>query len=85
MRIPISIFLAIWAVFMLVFVITSFLTVFQMKKYGIRGPGATMPTALFIGVSSVILIITIIYLMFVNWNLVFDLGNLPAPTPYIPF
>jgi len=84
MRIPISIFLAIWAVFMLVFLITSTLTVYQMKKYAIRGPGATVPTAMFIGVSSVILIVTILYLMMADWSRVLDLGGIGAPSAYIP-
>lgn len=84
MRIPISIFLAVWAVFMLVFLVAAFLTVFQMKKFGIRGPGATVPTAAFIGASAVIFLITIVYLMTVNWGLMFDIGNISAPSPYLP-
>ena len=69
---------------MLIFLAASTLTVLQMKKYGIRGQGASLPTAIFMTVACIVFIATIIFLLTVDWNLVFDLGNLPSASPYIP-
>ncbi len=83
MRIPLAIFLAVWALFMLVFLVASILTVHQARKYAIRGSGATVSTALFMGVAAVALILTILYFMTVDWNQIFRFGGAVTPSPYI--
>lgn len=84
MSIPISIFLAVWAVFMLVFLAAAFLSVYQMKRFAIRGKGATLPTALFMGVSGIVMIVTILYLLTVDWNQALRIGAFGATSPYLP-
>jgi len=83
MRIPISIFLAIWAVFIFIFFGASCISVYQMKKFAIRGKGATVPTVMFVSVCSVVLILTLLYLLTVDWNQMFQLGDLVTPSPYL--
>ncbi|MCR4278787.1 MAG: hypothetical protein NUV81_02690 [bacterium] len=85
MQIPISIFLVIWIVFILVFFVAAFVSIHQMNKFAIRGKGATLPTTIFIGVCSVVLVFTLIFLLTADWNQSLQFGDFVSSSPYISY
>ncbi|MEK7473295.1 MAG: hypothetical protein AAB668_01000 [Patescibacteria group bacterium] len=71
--IPLVYFLIAWLVFIAIFGLMSFITVLMNLRYGLSGPVTYLTTAVFIGVSCVVLLGVGGFLLTVDWSETMDL------------
>ncbi|MFZ6015591.1 MAG: hypothetical protein ACOYUZ_04540 [Patescibacteria group bacterium] len=60
--IPIAVFVIVWLIFVGIFIVISILSIWQMLKFGVAGRETRWSTYLFIGLTLLIIILTLIFL-----------------------
>lgn len=83
--IPLWIFLAVWLGLLVIYAIMAGLSVIQMMRYGVAGPGTFGVTFIFLALVGITLIASGIYFLSVDWQQTITLfnGALNA-TPNLP-
>lgn len=79
---PLSIFLIIWLVLLGVYFFVALVSIIQMARYAIASTTAYTVTAIYIAIAGLVIIVTAIYLLTVNWSQVLDLTNV-FRSPYL--
>ena len=74
--IPMSIFLAIWLLFLAIFVVLSIFSVLQMLRFGLNHKITKLTTALFVIISTLVILGTLIYLTQTDLSTGLYLNNL---------
>jgi hypothetical protein len=77
--IPLSIFLIPWAILLLIHVLLSLVSVIQMLRFGMSGSMASFSTALFLIVSAMVILATVMYFLSVDWSLSIEFGMFSKP------
>lgn len=82
---PLYILPLIWFVLLAIFAIMALLSVIQLLRYGIAGPGTYLTTTLFLVVCIVTVVGASAYLVTINWQQSIDvLGSLRSLTIFNP-
>jgi len=79
MTITLSVFLIIWLVLLAIFAAVAFISVIQMLRFGLAGPGTYLSTALFLVVAALVVGGTLFALVGVDWSLGLSLGQALTP------
>lgn len=79
MFLPLSLFFIAWLLLLAVFALLALVSVVQMLRFGIAGPGTYLSTALFLLVVAAAVGGTLLCLSGVDWTLGLTLGNV---TPF---
>jgi hypothetical protein len=78
MVIPLSIFLVVWLVLLAIFSLVALVSVIQMLRFGVAGPGTYVSTGFFLIVVALVVGSTLLYLTGVDWSLGLTLGDVTA-------
>lgn len=79
---PLSIFLLVWLVFLGIHLVMSFITVVQMMRFGIAGFGTVASTTAFLGLTTVILLVSGAFFLTVDWSQTVSLFEGFVASPY---
>ncbi|MBU1348473.1 hypothetical protein KJ781_00175 [Patescibacteria group bacterium] len=77
MSIPLVIFLFAWFVFLVIFTFLALVSVVQMLRFGVAGPGTYLSTVTFLAVTGLVLGGVGLYLAGVDWNATLDIALTP--------
>ena len=80
--VPLIWFLFAWLALMAIFAIGTFLTVSVLLRYGVAEPTTYVSAALFLGVITVVLLVTSSYLFSVDWSASINLFGNVRPSLY---
>lgn len=72
--IPIAIFVIIWLVFVGIFMVMAILSIMQMLRFGVRDPLTTWSVILFVGLSLLIILGTLLFLSQIDLQSGLDLA-----------
>ena len=82
---PLSVFLIAWFILLAIFGLMALLSVIQMLRYGLAGPGTYMTTLIFFVATFVVVFGTSAYLLTVDWTQQIDLfGGLSQSVIFNP-
>ncbi|MBU1032989.1 MAG: hypothetical protein ABII13_04420 [Patescibacteria group bacterium] len=82
--IPLSYFLIAWLVLIGIYAVMSFLSLLQLYRFGIAGPGTYTSSVVFLLVSGAVIVGSLIYFLTVDWSLALNLGGIIPAAPQIP-
>jgi hypothetical protein len=82
--IPISIFLLVWLVLLLIWTFFAIISSVQMLRFAVSGPMAYYSTGFFMMICVIVLAATLFYLLTADWSLVLNLGIFQL-TPDVAF
>ena len=74
--IPLTLFLFVWLILLVIFLLFALISVVQMLRYSVAGTTAYITTSVFIGVVAVTIFSTGLFLVNVDWSQGFNLGSL---------